>query len=91
MIEVPSPQFVHCSPGSTPVGELANRDSMAANGLLAASLQPLKPMGQPREGDMNFFVQGLKASFALYIYLPLTIAGGGILGYGARTAYRHWR
>jgi len=62
---------------------------MAANGLLAASLQPLKPMGQPREGDMNFFLQGLRASFALYIYLPMTIAAVSIVGYAARSAYRH--
>lgn len=91
MLEFPSPQFVHSTPGSIDVQALANSDSTAADRLLAASLRPLKPMGQPRAGDMNFFVQGLKASFALYIYLPLTIAAGGILGYGARSAYRYLR
>ena len=61
---------------------------MTANGLLTASLQPFKPMGQPKEGDMNFFVQAFRASFALYIF-PVTVAAVGILGYAARSIYRH--
>ena len=63
---------------------------MTANGLLIAALQPLKAMGQPNEGDVNFFVQGLRAGFAVYI-VPLGIAAVGFVWYAARSAYRHAR
>ncbi len=91
MIELPSPQFVHCLSGSTSFDVTADKDSVAEDDLLTASLKPLKSMGQPREGDMNFFVQGLRASFALFIYMPMTLAAIAIGTYGARLAYKHWR
>ena len=90
MMESPSPQFVRDSQGALSVQELVEDGSTAASDLLTASLQALSPTGQPREGDMNFFAQGLRASFALYVYLPMTVAAAAFVGYGGRYAKRHW-
>ncbi|KAJ9615475.1 hypothetical protein H2200_001550 [Cladophialophora chaetospira] len=90
MMETPSPQFVKRNPVIPSVEKLVESGTAIPAALLAASSRALRPTGQPREGDMNFFAQGLRASFVLYIYLPMTVAAAAIAGYGGRYAYRHW-
>lgn len=90
MLEVPSTQFVDSSPKIPSVEDLVGTGSTGVSTLLTTSLQALKPTGQPREGDMNFFAQGLRASFILYIYLPMTVAIVAVAGYGGKYARRHW-
>jgi hypothetical protein len=90
MMEIPSTQFVDHSTAVPSAEDMAGTDAMKTSMLLTKSLKAMKPMGQPREGDMNFFAQGLRASFVLYIYLPVTVASVALAGYGAKYARRHW-
>jgi hypothetical protein len=86
MLEIPSPQFVHSSSGASSASELCRALSKETDNFYQASLQPLKPMGQPREGDMNFFLQGYVASFAFYV-APVVLGTIAASAYGSYKLY----
>lgn len=80
MIEVPAPQFVKPPPNDTNTSSF--RDKKFDEHFYNASVQPLKPMGQPKAGDMNFFAQAMLTSY-VFVVSPLvisSIAGAGYLG-----------
>ena len=89
MLEIPSPQYVHPSKGAFSASELDRAFSKEANNFYQASLQPLKPMGQPREGEMNFFLQGLVASFVCYV-APVVLGTIAVGAYGSFKLYGHF-
>lgn len=85
----PSPKFVNKLSGEFGLPDLIIDESSTSQNWYKQSLQPLKPTGQPKEGDRNFFVQGLMIGF---VFLVLPIVTGTIMGgvYVACKVYSHW-
>ncbi|KEF62411.1 uncharacterized protein A1O9_00383 [Exophiala aquamarina CBS 119918] len=90
MMETPSPKFVTRLSGELDLQGLVREGLKMSQTLYNDSLQPLKPTGQPKEGDKNFFAQGMLTGFILLV-LPLFT--GVVVGtsYIVLKLYRHWR
>ena len=77
MIESPSPQFIQ------PNGPEMSLENLRQEGLqpwekqYVTALQPLKPTGQPKEGQGNFFKQGLIVGAVFYLLPAFAVATGG--------------
>lgn len=68
----------------------AQKNPKIGQDLYQAAVQPLKPMGQPKEGDMNFFAQGILAGF-VFLVAPVVIGALASAGYAGTKLYRHWK
>ncbi|KPI36600.1 uncharacterized protein AB675_4433 [Cyphellophora attinorum] len=82
MFESPSPQFVNVAANELGVADAVEVETRTYKRWHEAARSPLKPTGQPREGDVNFFVQGLRAAIVVYV-LPVAligIFGAGFMG-----------
>ncbi len=88
MIEIPAPQFIKAPPSDTNAS--SSRDTKFEEQLYNASIQPLKPMGQPKEGDMNFFAQAMLTSY-VFVVSPLVIGSIAGAGYLGMKLYGHMR
>ncbi|RVX74926.1 hypothetical protein B0A52_01203 [Exophiala mesophila] len=90
MMENPSPKFVSRVSGEVDLREVAQKGSEIGKLLHQQSLRPLKPTGQPREGDSNFFQQGMLVGL---IFLVLPVVTGSLIGtsYLTMKLYRRWR
>ena len=89
MMETPSPKFVTMLSGEFRLLDLINDGSTMGQNLYRKSLQPLKPTGQPKEADRNFFTQGFVIGFAFFV---LPVVTGTLIGtsYIARKIYSYW-
>lgn len=89
-MESHSPKFVTKLDGEIALQEVAQKDSKMGQTIYNRSLRPLKPTGQPKEGDGNFFEQGMLTGLILFV-LPLVT--GTLLGtsYLTLKLYRRWR
>jgi hypothetical protein len=90
MMETPSGKFVTRLSGELNLQELVREGSKVGQTLYNDSLQTLKPTGQPKEGDKNFFAQGMLIGF---IFLVLPLFTGVVFGtsYSVLKLYRRWR
>ena len=86
MIVLPSPQFVQLTSEAVGVTELMEERGHVSSKRLESALLPLKPTGQAKEGEMNFFVLGLRVAMVFYV-LPVAITTLGGLAFGARKVY----
>lgn len=88
-METPSPKFVTRLSGELSLLDLVKDGSTMGQNFYKQSLQPLKPTGQPKEGDRNFFTQGFVIGFT---FLVLPVIAGTLIGtsYIARKLYRYW-
>ena len=89
MLEIPSPQFVRPVTGEVKASEVLQADSNVEQKLYHDSLQPLKPTGQPKEGDRNFFVQGMWTGLVVCV-APVVIGTLFGTGFAAKKIYRYW-
>ena len=85
----PSPKYVTKVPGEFDLQELVQEGSKLGPTLYNQSLQPLKPTGQSKEGEKNFFAQGMLTGI---IFLVLPLFTGTLVGttYAIRKLYRYW-
>jgi aldehyde dehydrogenase (NAD+) len=79
MFESPSPQFVSVAVNELGAADVVEVETSTFKRWHQAARHPLKPTGQPPEGDVNFFVQGLRAALVVYV-LPVVLIG--VLGTG---------
>lgn len=88
-METPNPKFVTRVSGEFDLQELVQAESKLGQALYNQSLQPLKPTGQPKAGDKNFFAQGMLTGLIL---LALPLLAGTLAGttYTIMKLYRHW-
>ena len=77
MLEVPAPQFVKAAQSDTNASCLGDKMFEV---LYQTSTRPLKPMGQPKEGDKNFFAQALLTSY-VFVVSPIIFGSGVGVGY----------
>ena len=83
MFETPSPQYIvkAARHGS---------DAAVAEKFLSAACQPLKPMGQAKPGQSDFFMVGFVLGAAVYI-LPAIAVGIGGFGWAVSKGYTRLR
>ena len=80
---------MHLTPEATVVVQVMKDTLLISEDLLKSALQPLHPTGQSKEGEMNFFVLGLRVALGLYVLpVALTIVGG--MAWGSRKLYQRW-
>ncbi len=73
MFEVASPQFVRSDVETLGTAMIVHPNQTRADQIYTDALKPLKPTGQREAGDVNFFIQALRAS-ALVFVLPIVSA-----------------
>ena len=80
MIESPSGSFAEPVSGELKASQIGKLDLVERT--YETALRPLKPTGQPKEGDKNFFAQSILVGMIVYLS-PIaigTLAGAGYLG-----------
>ena len=80
---------MHLTSEATTVIDVMKTPLRISENLLKAALQPLKPTGQAKEGEMNFFVLGLRVGLGVYV-LPVALTMVGGLAWGSRRLYQRW-
>ena len=81
MFEFASPQFVRVGGLDLSLEDLRQDNSKDWQKRFSSALQPLKPTGQPKEGQVNFFAQALVVGTVVYA-LPvfiMAVAGSVVL------------
>ena len=89
MLEKPSPVLVHPTRGTFTATEVTQQDKTRVSTFYKRSLDPLEPMRQAKEGDMNFFVLGIYTGFA-FVVVPLLLGTAVAGGYGLYTLYKQF-
>jgi hypothetical protein len=87
MLEIPAPQVTKPSQSDTNASFLGDKMFEV---LYQTSIQPLKPMSQPKEGDKNFFAIALLTSY-VFVVSPIIFSSIAGLGYFGIKLYGRWR
>ena len=90
MFEVASPQFVRSDVETLGSAMIVHPNQTRAELLYTDALKSLKPTGQREVGDVNFFIQALRASALVYVLPVVSTMLAGIVWTGM-SVYRWLR